>query len=285
MCRWLAYHGDPIPIEALVFRRQHSLIDQSLRSRLGATTTNGDGFGLGWYDLGGGTPGVYRSVHPAWNDRNLRELAAHIVSPLFFAHIRASTGTAVQETNAHPFRHGRWLFMHNGLVREFPRVRRDLLLAVEPELVPEIEGSTDSELLFHLALTFGLEDDPGTALERMAGLVEDVGEEHGIEHPLQMSVAVTDGERIVAARYSSEGDSRSLYFSTRADVLKKQYPDIPELQRLSDDARAIVSEPLGDLVGAWNEVPESSLGIVQRGGDELRPFTPRRGGAATSGAA
>lgn len=276
MCRWLAYYGDPIPIEALVFRRQHSLIDQSLHARQGATTTNGDGFGIGWYDEARGVPGLYRSVHPAWNDRNLRELAAHIRSPVFFAHIRASTGTAVQETNAHPFRHGRWLFMHNGLVREFARVRRDLLLAVDPALLPDVEGSTDSELLFHLALTFGLEDDPVSALERMAGHVEEVGERNGVAEPLQMSVAVTDGERVVAVRYSSEGRSRSLYFSTDARVLKQQYPEIDELQALSDEARAVVSEPLGDLVGAWNEVPESSVGIVQPGRDELRPFTPRK---------
>ncbi len=279
MCRWLAYFGDPIAIDTLVLRRQNSLIDQSLHSRQGATPTNGDGFGIGWYDELGGMPGVYRSVHPAWNDRNLRELAAHIRSPLFFAHIRASTGTAVQETNTHPFRHGRWLFMHNGLVREFPRIRRDLLLAVEPALIPEIEGSTDSELLFYLALTFGLEEDPVAGLERMAGFVEDVGERHEIEHPLQMSVAVTDGERIIAARYSSEHESRSLYFSTDARSLKALYPDVEELQALSDEARAVVSEPLGDLEGAWNEVPESSIGIVQEGEDELQPFVPRRAAA------
>jgi predicted glutamine amidotransferase len=276
MCRWLAYSGDPIPIEALVLRRQHSLIDQSLHAQLGATTTNGDGFGMGWYGVGGGEPGVYKSVHPAWNDRNLSELAAHISSPLFFAHIRASTGTAVQETNAHPFRHGNWLFMHNGLVREFPRLKRDMLLEVDPSLIPSIEGSTDSELLFHLALTFGLEDDAVGALERMVGFVEDLGERHGVQDPIQMTVAASDGERIIAARYSSEGQSRSLYFSTDARALKAMYPDNEELQQLSDEARAIVSEPLGDLAGAWNEAPESHIGIVQPGTDELRVFTPRR---------
>ena len=278
MCRWLAYYGDPIPIEALILRRQHSLIDQSLHSREGATTTNGDGFGVGWYDKLGGMPGLYKSILPAWNDRNLRELATHISSPLFFAHIRASTGTAVQETNAHPFRHGRWLFMHNGLVREYPRVRRDLLLAIDPAQFPEIEGSSDSEVLFHLALTFGLEDDPLTALELMVGFVEEVGHRHGVEHPIQMTVATSDGERIIAARYSSEGQSRTLYFSTDVRALKALHPDIEELQGLSDESRAIVSEPLGDVVGAWNKVPESSLGIVQRGQDELYEFTPRRPG-------
>lgn len=275
MCRWLAYSGEPIPIELLLLQPQHSLIDQSLHSRLGATTTNGDGFGLGWYDADG-RPGLYRTVHPAWNDRNLRELATHIRSGMFLAHIRASTGTAVQETNTHPFRHDRWMFVHNGLIRDFPTVKRDLLLAVEPALLPSIEGSTDSELLFHLALTFGLRDDPVEALERAAGLVEAVGAEHGVEHPVQMAVAVADGERIVAVRYSSEGSSRSLFYSTRIDALKARYPDDDRIQALSDEARAVVSEPLGDLPGAWNEVPESSVGIVQPGQDELRPFTPRR---------
>jgi predicted glutamine amidotransferase len=278
MCRWLAYSGDPLRMDRLVLQTKNSLIDQSLHSRLGATTTNGDGFGVGWYDGVNELPGLYRSVHPAWNDRNLRELVSHVTSPLFFAHIRASTGTAVQETNTHPFRHGRWLFMHNGLVREFARLRRELLLAIAPELIPELEGSTDSELLFHLALTFGLEDDPILALERMAGHVEDVGAAHGVEHPLQMSVAVTDGVRIVAARYSSEGRSRSLYFSTSARVLKDRFPDDERLQGISDRARAVVSEPLGDVEGTWNEVPESHVGIVSPDGDQLRPFTPRRAG-------
>ena len=283
MCRWLAYYGDPIPIEALVLQRQHSLIDQSLHSRdTGADPTNGDGFGIGWYPELGGMPGMYKSIQPAWNDRNLRELAKHVSSPLFFAHIRASTGTAVQETNTHPFRHGRWLFMHNGFVREFPRVRRDLLLAIDPALFPEIEGSGDSEVLFHLALTFGLEDDPLTALELMAGFVEEVGERHGVEHPLKMTVATSDGERIIAARYSSDGQPGSLYYSTDSRTLKEHHPDNEDLQRLSDEARAIVSEPLGELSDAWNSVPVSAIGIVKPGQDEIHQFTPRRPGDNTS---
>ena len=274
MCRWLAYSGTPIRLEELLVKRDRSLIDQSLHSRLGATTTNGDGFGVGWYD-DGGAPRLYRSTHPAWNDRNLRELAAGVSSHLFFAHIRASTGTAIQETNTHPFRHGNWLWMHNGLIREFPRVRRELVLAIDDSLFTSIEGTTDSETMFYLALTCGLETDPVGAVERMVALVEDAGHAAGVEHPIQMTVATTDGRCVWAFRYSSEGDSRSLYFSTRMDALKAMYPESQELAALGDETRVVVSEPLGDLVGAWNEVPESHVAIVQTGGDELRPFMPR----------
>ncbi len=273
MCRWLAYSGSPIRLEELLLKRDRSLIDQSLHSRLGATTTNGDGFGVGWYD-DSGTPRLYRSTHPAWNDRNLRELAAGVSSPLFFAHIRASTGTAIQETNTHPFRHGRWLWMHNGMIREFPSVRRELLLAVDDSLFSSIEGTTDSEAMFYLALTFGLEDDPIAAVARTVGLVEAVGRRHGVEHPIQMTVATTDGTAIWAFRYSSEGQSRSLYFSTRMDALRAVHPELVELAGLSDETRVVVSEPLGDLTGAWNEVPESHVGIVRPGADELLPFAP-----------
>jgi predicted glutamine amidotransferase len=131
VCRWIAYSGSPVLIEELLFKPKHSLIDQSLHSRLGAETTNGDGFGIGWYGTGE-TPGVFHSVEPAWNDRNLQELAAHLQSPIVFAHIRASSGSPIQQTNCHPFRHGRWLWMHNGLIREFQEVMRDLALAVDP---------------------------------------------------------------------------------------------------------------------------------------------------------
>jgi predicted glutamine amidotransferase len=273
MCRWLAYSGSPIRLEEVLVKRDRSLIDQSLHSRLGATTTNGDGFGVGWYEEGD-PPRVYRSTHPAWNDRNLKELAAGISSPLFFAHIRASTGGAIQETNVHPFRHGQWLWMHNGLIRDFPRVQRRLQLEVGDELYTAIEGTTDSETMFYLALTFGLEDDPVGAVERTVGFIERTGAEHGIENPIQMTVATTNGESIWAFRYSSEHDSRSLYFSTRMDTLKALYPALEELGALSDETRLVVSEPLGDLPGAWNKVPESHVAIVQPGEDELRPFTP-----------
>ena len=274
MCRWLAYSGTPVLLEELLYKPTHSLIVQSLHSRLGVETTNGDGFGIGWYGESS-TPAVFKSIEPAWNDRNLQELSGHVRSGLVFAHIRASTGTPVQQTNCHPFRHGRWLWMHNGSIARFHDVKRELLLAVDPSLFPDLEGSTDSEAFFFLALTMGLEDDPPAALERAVGLIEHVGRSNRIEHPIQMTVATTDGDRVWGFRYSSEGRSRSLYFSTLVATLRAQYPDNPVLQGLSDESRLVVSEPLGDLEGAWNEVPESSYGVVQEGQDELHPFTPR----------
>jgi len=274
VCRWLAYSGSPLLLEELLIKPAHSLIDQSLHSRLGAETTNGDGFGLGWYGTGEG-PGVYHSVAPAWNDRNLTELAGHLVSPFFFAHIRASSGGAIQQTNCHPFRHGRWLWMHNGLISEFGAVKRDLALAVDPSLYAKIEGSTDSELFFFLALTFGLEDDPPSAVERAVGFIEKTGRTHGVKQPIQMTVATTNGASLWVFRYSSEGSSRSLFCSTNVATLRAQYPDNPALHELSEETRLVVSEPLGDLAGAWNEVPESSYAVVQEGQDERRPFSPR----------
>jgi glutamine amidotransferase len=274
MCRWLAYSGTPVRLEEMLYKPAHSLIDQSLHSRLGVETTNGDGFGVGWYGEGE-TPAVFKSIEPAWNDRNLREIASHVRSGLVFAHIRASTGTPVQQTNCHPFRHGRWLWMHNGSIARFHDIKRELVLTVDPSLYADIEGSTDSETFFFLALTMGLEDDPPGAVERAVGLIEHVGRRNGIEHPIQMTVATSDGASVWAFRYSSEGKSRSLFYSTDVAALRAQYPDNPILQAVSDETRLVVSEPLGDLAGAWNEVPESSYGVVQEGQDEMRPFTPR----------
>lgn len=273
MCRWLAYSGEPILVEDLLFRPVHSLIDQSLHSRMGATTTNGDGFGIGWYGEGP-TPAVFKAIEPAWNDRNLHEVSGHIRTRLLFAHIRASTGTPVQRSNCHPFRFGRWLFMHNGAIADFHEVKRDLVLAIDPSLYTDVEGSTDSETLFFLALTFGLMDDPPKAVERAVGLVEDVGHRHGIEFPIQMTLAISDGSSIWAFRYSSLGKSRSLFYSTDVVALRRLHPEVPVLRTLSDEARLVVSEPLGDLPGAWNEVPEASWGVVRAGVDELHPFRP-----------
>ncbi|MGW6931006.1 class II glutamine amidotransferase [Lentzea sp. NPDC054927] len=275
MCRWLAYSGSPVLLEELLYVPANSLVTQSRHSRLGVETINGDGFGVGWYATAP-APGLFLSTEPAWNDRNLRELAAQTTAGVVFAHVRASTGTAIQQTNCHPFRHGRRLWMHNGLIADFPLLRRELALVVDPSLYSEIEGSTDSEILFYLALTFGLEHDPRTAVARTVGFVEAIGRNRGVPHPIQMTVATTDGETTWAFRYSSEGRSRSLFHSADISTLRQQYPDNPALHSLSADTRLVVSEPLGDLHGAWREVPESTCVVARGGVEELHEFRPRR---------
>lgn len=164
--------------------------------------------------------------------------------------------------------------MHNGAISGFHLMRRDLCMLVDPALFTGIEGTTDSEVMFYLAVTLGLDQDPPGAVARMVGVVERSGREHGVEFPMQMTVAVTDGERLWAFRYSSQGASRSLFYSSRVDTLRTLHPDVPYLEDLSEETRLIVSEPLSDLPGAWNEVPESSYGVVQPGADEMFRFTP-----------
>jgi predicted glutamine amidotransferase len=280
MCRWLAYSGTPILLEELLYKPQHSLIDQSMHARMGVETTNGDGFGVGWYPTDGGTPPLFRGTGPAWGDQNLRELARTVASPLFLAHIRASTGTAVQQTNCHPFRQDRWLWQHNGAIRGFATLKRELVLAIEPHRYPFLTGSTDSEVMFHLALTFGLADDPVGAVERMVGFVELVGARHGVEYPVQMTAALTDGGRLWVFRYSSEGASRSLYHSVAVGTLRALYPENEALHSVGEHTRIVVSEPLGDLPGAWRPVPESSYGVIGGGADPLGDFPPDRSPAA-----
>jgi glutamine amidotransferase len=270
----MAYRGQPLLVEELLYKTDHGLIEQSRHARLGVETFNGDGFGLGWYSEAA-TPGVYRSLLPAWNDHNLQNLAAHIVSPLFLAHVRATTGTPVQETNCHPFRHENWLFVHNGSIEGYLEYRRDLVMAIAPEFYNVMHGSTDSETMFCLALTFGLMDDPLPALEQMAGFVEETGRRHGHEHPLQMTLGISDGERLYAVRYSSIGKSRTLFTSADAHTLRALYPEHRFADRIQEEDRAVVSEPLGDLPGVWIEVPESTALVLQDGPDVQREFHPR----------
>jgi glutamine amidotransferase len=271
----MAWYGQPLLLEELLFKSQHGIVDQSLHSRMGAEPTNGDGFGVGWYGEGEG-PGVYRSEAPAWSDANLRDLAAHIEAPLFLVHVRAAIGSPVQQSNCHPFRHGRWLFVHNGYLGGFHAVRRDLMLAIDPELFANVLGSTDTEVVFHLALTFGLQDDPIGALERTVGLIEAVAERHGVPDAVQGTFAVSDGESLWAVRYATADTPRSLFVSCDVDTIRQLHPEIERFARLGPDDRLVVSEPFSELPGIWQPVPPNTALTVRSGGvlDE-RPFTPQ----------
>jgi glutamine amidotransferase len=158
------------------------------------------------------------------------------------------------------------------------------MLEVAPELFPNIQGSTDSEVLFHLALTYGLERDPVDALERTIGLVEATAVRHGIEGAVQASIGVADGERLWAFRYATEGQPRTLFVSADAHAIRQLYPEDTRLQRLHDEDRVVVSEPMSELPGLWQEIPESTVLLVQPGADEQRPFRPHFEPAAGNGA-
>lgn len=275
MCRWLAYSGGSIALSDLIFDTNHSIIDQSLAARSSVQTTNGDGFGIGWYDKLQ-SPGLYKHIRPAWNDPNLKDLCTHTQSHMFLAHVRAATGTAIQQTNCHPFRHDNWLFVHNGVIRNASQLRRRLALELGEDLFPRISGTTDSELMFYLALQFGMEQDVYKAVAQMVGLVETMGHQSGVEYPMQMTLGITDGERLHAFRYSSERKSRTLYHSNEVAAIRDLVPRErrAHLDNVGENARTIVSEPFSDLPGMWQEIPESTYVCIDSGNVECREFIP-----------
>lgn len=268
----MAYSGESIQVDELLFNAKHNLIDQSMSSRSAETPTNGDGFGLGWYGRHA-KPGLFRSIRPAWNDFNLHDLAANIDSHMFMAHVRATSLATVQETNCHPFRYGNWLFVHNGEVFEIEKFQRELLLAVDPKYFRNIMGSTDSELMFHLALTFGLEDDVPGALMRMAGFIERAGKEKGVAESLWMTLGVTDGKTLYGVRYASDNAAPTLYHSVDPAHILEINPLLKG--RIGETARSLASEPIGVFPQIWKEVPQATLLTVRDGEIASRAFVPK----------
>lgn len=281
MCRWLAYAGPALTLDALLTKPTHSLIDQSWQARQNvvpgdpqmgqfrhhAFPTNGDGFGVGWYGTAA-VPGLYRELLPAWSDDNLHRLAEQISSPLFLAHVRATSTGTVQRTNCHPFCHDGWLFQFNGEINGFEQVRADLVRDIDPALLPSMLGNADTEVCFLLALTYGLQHDPARGLARMVGRVERARAEHGIAEPFRATLATTDGTTLWTLRYSSDRASKTLYRS--AGPIRIALVDGTS-EQLADGAHVLVSEPLerGYNVHHWIEVPEWTLLAVRAGEDPV----------------
>jgi glutamine amidotransferase len=257
MCRWLTYCGEPIYLDKVLFEPKNSLINQSLHARHSHVTTNGDGFGVGWYGERG-VPGVYRDILPAWNDANLKSLSHQIRSSLFLAHVRASTGTATARQNCHPFSHEKWLFMHNGQIGGYDRLRRRLEAMIDDRYYQYRLGTTDTELLFYLLFTEGLDSDPIAALTRAAARINEGRAAIGAEAPFRLTATLTNGNQIYAVRYSTDDAPPSLYWSRANGHL------------------LVVSEPLDEEdERTWNEVPPNQLLAYERGGPiDIVPFIP-----------
>jgi predicted glutamine amidotransferase len=258
MCRWMAYSGPPIYLDTVLFEAKNSLVEQSLNARWSHVVTNGDGFGIGWYGERG-KPGLYRDVLPAWNDENLREVAEQVKSGLFFAHVRAATGeSATARQNCHPFRHGGWMFMHNGAIADFPLLRRELDLAIPEALYRHKKGTTDSETIFYLLIANGLADDPAAAYAATVRQVEETMSAHSVSGPFRFAAIATDGNRMIAIRYSSDNQSPTLFYGLGIGG--------------KDQSVMIMSEPSDEDAGHWAEVPESSIAFAGEGALHIENF-------------
>lgn len=268
MCRWIAYSGEPIFLDELITRPGHSLVEQSLDTTMNFKadgslwTTNGDGFGVGWYNKRE-EPGLFKDSMPAWNDENLHEICSQTEAHIFMAHIRASTNGAVQRTNSHPFKYKNWLFQHNGDVSHFRKIKRALQLQITPELFPEVQGTTDSETCFYLALSFGLENDPKSAFEKMIQYLEKTQLDAGLEKGMTLSCAASDGKTLYTIRYASgSAGIKTQFYSKDISCMKALNGACTALPQ---NGVVLVSEPLDDLGAKWEQVPENSIATVKNG--------------------
>ena len=234
MCPWAGYIGAPIYLFDIISAPEHSLVEQSKAADEGKARLNGNGFGIAWY--GKHTePGLYKDVHPAWSDVNLRSVANQVQSHLFLAHLRASIGTAISRNNSHLFVVDHWSFMHNGLICGFEKVRKKTDMVILETMYKYRKGATDSEAFFLNALEQGLDKNPKGAIAKTVKLFEQLSP---FTPHLRLSIAFSEGKKLYAVRYAYDRWAPSIFY--------RRYE--------RDDSWAIVSEPLDENHNGWTRV-------------------------------
>ncbi|GJE87680.1 class II glutamine amidotransferase [Phanerochaete sordida] len=283
MCRFVIYKGTaPVQLCHLLTRPCHSIINQAFDSRLRLDhrrPINGDGFGVGWYDCDydeelGKQPCIFTSVTPAWNNVNLQRLAEKIKSPLVFAHVRATTAGTLSLDNCHPFQFGKFMFMHNGGIAEFPRIKRRLQSYLPDEIFDMVSGNTDSQWAFALFLS-KLPDPhadnvpPEVLRQAMLDTIAHINvmtEEAGIIEPSLMNFCVTDGESVIATRYisSRQDEAASLWFSSGTTF--NEFAEGGHYKMSKMDKREniimIASEPLTFEKADWMEIRTNHMVVI-----------------------
>jgi len=257
--------GAPITLDDLVYKPQNSLIHQSYKAQERAEPLNGDGFGIGWYDFRiDETPAVFTSIRPAWNNRNLRSIAPKIRSTCIFAHVRAASMGDVTQENCHPFRYKNLLFMHNGDIRGFRKIRRMLRRRLSDEIYDWVQGDTDSEHFFALFLNrlaaSGKQHCPELFLSILEEVIEELQQlshEADADDSMSLNVVVSNGRFAVATKYVSDSQQKpnTLYYSSGSRFLCRDGVCHMLPTDSAEHAVLIVSEKLTQFEKDWHEVP------------------------------
>lgn len=273
--------GGDLSLADLVTRPENSLINQSVRARERPEPLNGDGFGLAWYIEGYDIPARFRSLTPAWSNANLDELARVTRSRCILAHVRAATGNfEVSEANCHPFRRGRYLFMHNGHIPGFRGIRRSLMARLSDDGFHGIRGTTDTEHLFALIAEHlrGHDDQSSCALlaEALTAGIREIHELIDLHAPgsyCYLNLVLSDGRHAAACRYSSDPNYiDSLYLNCGSAYLCDG--DRCWMEPAAGQPRAVLvsSEPLNEGP-QWQPVPRNHLALIDHDLQvEMRPL-------------
>ena len=273
MCRLIAYKGAPIIMEQLIFAPKNSLINQSYNAKELEEPLNGDGFGVGWYmpEIDA-VPGVFVSTSPAWSNRNLRNIAPKIESPVIFAHVRAASVGDTSEANCHPFQYKQFLCMHNGGIGGFTSIKREIRRNLSDEVYNWLRGQTDTEHFFASFLERIISKngnhsakDMSDAMRDTINYIEDLKKKKGIKETSYLNVVITDGITVVGTRYIAAEDAEeplSLYYSEGSryvceEGVCRMVDATPE-----EHSVMIVSEKLTELRADWKKIPTNHMIII-----------------------
>jgi len=296
MCRVVGYLGRPLLLDSVLFATDSSLARQTYSPRMMATFLNLAGFGMAAWNDGSERPEepfLYKVTSLPVFDRNLKCLAEKVSARCVIAHVRGVTYSeheVLMQTNLHPFRFPgvKVTLAHNGHLREFARMRFDLVGHVHPTFVKHIEGTTDSEWIYALLLS-QLDDPFGTpsadeiadGIVRTLRIVREIRQKHEIATSSPVNLFASTGTCLVATRFSfdygwyPEGDAMletDLPYVSLWYTLGEEYRERDgEWQMGASDhpeSLLIASEPLTADTSRWLEAPEYSIltASLQNGG-------------------
>jgi predicted glutamine amidotransferase len=289
MCRALAYLGQPVLLDNLLFQPDSALVKQSYMPQM-LNLLNLAGFGVKAWDRDSpdaDRPYSYASTSLPIYDRNLKALAEKIRATCVLAHVRGvhfNTEGIISQQNIHPFQFPgcRIALAHNGDLERMREIKPALLEHVRPQFARMIEGTTDSEWIYAL-LVSNLED-PGRdvtadeiaqALGKTLAVLRQVREKLGIVNWSPLNLFITTGKQLVAVRYcfdfgcyrtdnpalvpEASFTYHSLWYTSGSEY---GYHDGEwKMVGGADTANSIMiaSEPLTRDISTWLEVPEYSM--------------------------
>eukprot|EP01041_Mallomonas_annulata_P011207 gene11207-23415_t len=311
MCRFTVYKGVSIPIGEIILYPDNSLLYQSRDATYHPGVTdplcrrnirvNGDGFGIGWYndDKNGASSGscLFKLTSPAWSNVNLRNIGQYVRAPVLFGHVRAASAecsgyedVVISDENCHPFKYGRYTFMHNGFVSDFPKVKRALCMLLDDDIYRGIHGSTDSEHIFALFLNSLPNKDIQLPCEVLANTIDavisiiiELCTRVGIQEPCSFNLALTDGINIISTRFrNGDQEPPSLYYSYGSNFS----PDEGNFLNLNTTKKAateilISSAPLSrrsvendeERSLKWNLIPKDHMLICEGNINDITKVT------------